>query len=134
MINRIHHVNFLVKDLDVAIKRYQALLQTETVIREELPQRGVSTARFKVGETWIVLIQPHDPDTIPGQHMQEHGEGFFLISYQTDNLESESDRINESGIEVLDNSPRHGLDDWQVKDLSTEDLFGVSTQITQSSN
>jgi methylmalonyl-CoA/ethylmalonyl-CoA epimerase len=132
MIRRIHHINFLVRDLEAAVRQYKALLQVDEVVLEELPQRSVSTARFRVGGTWIVLIQPHDPDNIPGRYMEEHGEGFFLISYQTDDLEAESARISENGIEVLDPLPRQGLDDWLVKDLSPEDIFSVNTQITES--
>ena len=132
VINRIHHINFLVNELDAAIERYRSLLQFEEVIREDLPQRGISTARFRLGTTWIVLIQPYDPDSIPGRHLRQHGEGFFLISYQTDDLEAESAQAAENGIEVLDQFPRRGLADWRVKDLSPQDLFGVNTQITES--
>ena len=132
MIKRIHHINFLVRDLDAAIERYKALLQVEDVIREDLPQRSVSTARFRVGGTWIVLIQPHDKHNLPGRYMEEHGEGFFLISYQTDDLEAESARAGDNGIEVLDQLPRQGLDDWLVKDLSPDDMFAVNTQLVES--
>ena len=134
MIGKIHHINFLVRDLEEAVIQYKALLQIDQVVFEELPQRNVSTARFRVGETWVVLIQPHDQDSIPGRHMQEHGEGFFLISYQANDLEAESARIAETGIGVLDLKPRYGLDDWLVKDLSADDLFSVNTQITESSD
>ncbi len=132
MIKRIHHINFLVRDLDAAVERYRILLQTNDVIREKLPQRSVSTARFRVGGTWIVLIQPHDKNNIPGRYMEENGEGFFLISYQTDDLEAESARVGENGIEVLDQSPRQGLADWLVKDLSPDDMFAVNTQLVES--
>ena len=132
MIKRIHHINFLVRDLDAAVERYKVLLQVDEVIREELPQRSVSTARFRVGDTWIVLIQPHDKNNIPGRHMEKHGEGFFLISYQTDDLEAESARAGEDGIEVLDQVARQGLYDWLVKDLSSDDMFAVNTQLVES--
>lgn len=132
VINRIHHINFLVRNLDTAIERYKVFLQARDIIREELPQRKVSTARFRVGDTWIVLIQPYDPDSIPGRHLRQHGEGFFLISYQTDDLEAESAQVAENGIEVLDKLPRQGLADWLVKDLSPDDLFAVNTQLVES--
>ena len=132
LIKRIHHLNFLVKDLEAAVRRYKKLLQTDSVIYEDLPQRGVKTARFKVGETWIVLLQALDADTIPGRHFEQHGEGFFLISYQVDNLDATCSQFDGDGVTVLDQNSRSGLADWSVRDLASDDFFGVNTQLAES--
>jgi len=131
MIKRIHHINFVVKDLKVAVARYQALLGAD-VIYEDLPQRGVRTARFRVGETWIVLVNPLDSAGVPGRFLEKNGEGFFLISYETDDLQAGADQVSLAGVEVLDSEPRVGLDDWRVMDLAPGDLFGVDTQLTET--
>ena len=134
LITTIHHINFLVRDLDSAVKRYQAMFQTEEVIREDLPRRGVKSARFKLGDTWLVLLEPLDADNVPGRHLAKHGEGFFLISYRVNDLDTASAVIGAQGIEVLDAKARAGLADWRVKDLSSEDLFGVNSQLAKSAD
>ena len=134
MIRGIHHINFLVRDLESAIDRYRSFLQCEQVIREDLPQRGVLTARFKIGETWIVLVQPLDPGKLPGRYLEEHGEGFFLISYKVDELAAASENAREAGVEVLNDTQRQGLADWRVVDLSADDLFSVNTQLVESAD
>lgn len=132
MVSRIHHINFLVRDLNLAVERYQALLEPSEVIRENLPQRGVESARMKVGETWVVLLQPYDDNGVPGRHLAKHGEGFFMISYKADDLSAACARAAAAGIEVLDAEPRQGLADWKVRDLAPDDLFGVCSQLTES--
>lgn len=132
MISQIHHINFLVSDLDIAVARYRTLFGELTETREDLPRRGVSSARFKIGETWIVLLQPHDMDNVPGRFMQEHGEGFFMISYRTDDVAAESARLDAAGVAVVDDQPREGLADWRVKDLSFAEWFGVNVQLAES--
>lgn len=132
LITTIHHINFLVRNLESAVVRYKALLQTEEVIREDLPQRGVRSARFKLGDTWLVLLEPLDADNVPGRHLQKHGEGFFLISYRVNDLDTASAVIGAQGVKVLDTEARVGLADWRVKDLSSEDLFGVNSQLAKS--
>lgn len=132
MVNRIHHVNFLVRDLDGAVNRYEALLEPSQIIREDLPQRGVNSARLRVGDTWIVLLQPYDDHGVPGRHLAKHGEGFFMISYQADDLSAACARAVAAGIDVLDAEPRQGLADWRVRDLAPDDLFGVCSQLTES--
>ncbi len=93
---------------------------------------GVKTARFELGKTWIVLVQPVDPQGIPAQRLDEHGEGFFLISYATNDLADATDTARRAGVKVLDQDPREGLSHWRVSDLDEGDLFGVESQFTET--
>lgn len=132
MLEKVHHINLLVRDLDAAVDRYQRTLGVAGMIRAELPERGVRTARFAVGESWIVLVQPTDPDGVPGRHLATHGEGLFLLSFQVASLDAavaELDSGEEGGL--LAGSPRAGLEDWQVVDLAPEKFFGALLQLTE---
>jgi len=132
MVKRVHHINFLVKNLEQAVDRYQQLLGVTITERDELPDRGVRIARVLAGETWIVLVQPTGSTGVPAEHLAQHGEGFFLISYQVDDIAAAAAKIAATDIAPVNTGVRQGLDDWQLVDLSAEDLFGVSTQLTQS--
>lgn len=134
MIKRIHHINFIVKDLEKALQRYRVLFGDPLGEPVVLPQRGAKLARFKVGETWLVLVQPIDDHGVPARHLQKHGEGFFLISGQVDDVRKAADLASSEGIRVLDPHPRQGLDDWNVMDLCPDDLFGVDFQLVESEN
>jgi methylmalonyl-CoA/ethylmalonyl-CoA epimerase len=87
MLKSVHHLNFLVRDLEAAVARWRTLFGFDVALRESLPDRGVITARFRIGETWIVLVQPTETDSAPGRHLREHGEGPFLVSFAVENLE-----------------------------------------------
>lgn len=129
-VTHIHHINFLVLDLDAAIARYAQILgQAPTAaIVAELPARGVRTARFQVGAAWLVLVQPTDPNKVPGQHLATHGEGFFLISLAQDSpLESaDAQRVRELGLD--EKGIRNGLEDWRVWDIEPASTFGAQIQ------
>ena len=86
MITHIHHINFIVKDLDSATTQYRKRLNLGEFTYDELAQRAVKTARIKLGDTWLVLVQPLDQDSVPAKFLKENGEGFFLISLGTDCL------------------------------------------------
>ena len=132
MIKQIHHINFIVRDLDAAIERYRALFGPPVNAPETLPQRGVKLARFKLSETWLVLVQPLDPSGEPAKYLEKHGEGFFLMSCQVDDVRKAAEQAAAHGIHVLDSEPRQGLDDWQVIDLDPDDFFGASLQLVES--
>ena len=125
---KIHHINFLVNDINDGISRYRDLLGIDGFIREELPERGVITARVALGEQWLVLVQPIDPAGVAGRHLAEHGEGFFLISYAVDSLNQAAARVVEHGASMTSVIPRQGLKDWQVQDIDMRDTLGVQVQ------
>jgi methylmalonyl-CoA/ethylmalonyl-CoA epimerase len=132
MIRQIHHINFIVRDLDAAIERYRALFGVPINAPEILPQRGVRLARFRLSEIWVVLVQPLDSSGKPAQYLEKHGEGFFLMSCQVDDVRKAAQKASAQGFGVLDNEPRRGLDDWQVMDLDPDDLFGAAIQFVES--
>ena len=132
-VKKIHHINFLVKDIDEGIGRYRDLLGIENFIREEIPGRGVITARVALGEQWLVLVQPVDSDGAPGRHLAEHGEGFFLISYAVDSLQQAATRVTDHGSNMTSTAPRQGLQDWQVQDIDIKDTLGAQIQFCRES-
>jgi methylmalonyl-CoA/ethylmalonyl-CoA epimerase len=130
VIDRIHHINFLVRDLEQAIDRYKALLGSDQVILEDLPRRGVRTARFRVGQTWLVLLQPTDDSGVPGRYLEQHGEGFFMISFAGEPLDEAVRRVEAAGLVMADRQDRIGLDGWRVRDLDAQAGFGINVQLT----
>ncbi len=132
MLKKVHHINFVVSDLDRAISQYEKLFGVSASQRETLEERGVETARFRVGGTWIVLVQPLDSQSVPGRHLEQHGEGFFLISYQVDDVSQAAGTVEARGATLINKTPRRGLDDWQVIDIASDDTLGVQSQLLQS--
>lgn len=130
-ITKIHHINFLVKDLQKGMECYSALLGLKDFILDELPDRGVRTARVAVGEQWIVLVEPIDPEGIPGQHLAQHGEGFFLISYAVDDIDNAARQVARYGSSMTSPHPRQGLDNWRVWDVDSKDTLGIQLQFCQ---
>jgi methylmalonyl-CoA/ethylmalonyl-CoA epimerase len=134
MVKRLHHINFLVKDLDTAIPRYCKLLGMPAPKVEELPRRGVRLVRFKLGETWLILIQPVDLSGVPGRYLAEHGEGFFLASLQVEDLQESVLKMASVDIALIDEEARPGLDDWQVVDVEPDQFNDICFQLVQSAD
>jgi methylmalonyl-CoA/ethylmalonyl-CoA epimerase len=129
MIHRVHHINFIVRDLEEAIPVWERILDIEVTSRDHLEQRGADIARFDLGQTWIVLVQPTRPGTEPAEFLEKHGEGFYLLSLETDSLAEEIRRIGEKSF---DGAERDGLDDWRVRDLDLSRLYGVRIQLCET--
>ena len=125
MIHSVHHINFLVRDLDAAVAKYERLLDRTVDSRDVLPDRGVNIARFNLGGTWIVLVQTTRSGTTSARHLEQHGEGFFLMSLEVDSLENEAQRL---GDDAFATPSRTGLEDWVVRDLDAVETCGAQLQ------
>ena len=112
----IHHVNFIVRDLDEAMPRFEEKLGLDPFDIVDRAVRGARVARSRIGESWFVLVSPYDPDSVPGRFLEKHGEGFFLLSLAVDEVDD----------------PRAGILDWQVEDLG--ELHGAQFQVTKVDN
>ena len=115
----VHHVNLLVRDLQIAKQQYLALFDVD-FIDESLPSRGVITTRFLAGDTWIVLVQPVGDGT-PMALLREKGEGLFLLS-----LGVAQDAHDSPTLTPM----RTGLSSWQVADLDPQGLSNWQLQLT----
>jgi len=132
MIRGIHHVNLLVRDLDVAVERYTRLLGIKEFVFDSLSSRAVRTARFRAGDSWIVLVQPTGPGE-PQRVLDEEGEGLFLLSFDVSHLADASEAILAADGQ-LSAPPRIGLDGWSVVDLDRAALCGGRIQLTEDSS
>lgn len=127
----IHHINFIVADLHDGVEKYQRLLGLGAFEFEELPDRGVSTARFLLGQTWFVLVSPTCPDSAPGRFLKAHGEGFFLLSLGVEDLEKALKDYEERGALAPGAIVRNGVMDWRVIDLDTEEELRARFHLTE---
>ena len=128
-LKRIHHIDFVVKDIDRAVEKYRRIFQAPMRDRERLEDRGIEAARFQLGDTWIILVQPIRPDSPVQRFLDEHGEGFFHIAYEVDEIENLVEDLKADGVQLVNERPRMGLEGWKLVDLEIAETFGVMTQL-----
>jgi methylmalonyl-CoA/ethylmalonyl-CoA epimerase len=130
MITGVHHITLLVRDLEKAVLQWQQQLGIDVVLYDDLPGRGVKTARFKTGDVWLVLVQPV-ADGEPKRVLEERGEGLFLLSLGVESLQAATDQVVAAGGAMTADQPRQGLENWLVNDVSPETLSGALIQLCE---
>ena len=123
----LHHLTFVVRSLEESVPRWRSLLG-DPVAFEDLPARGVRTARFALGGSWVVLVEPTGADGVPAEHLARHGEGLLLMSVGVESLDAVVSHLASEGIEP--SGPRRaGLQGWQLQDLARGPFNGVQVQL-----
>ena len=126
---RIHHINFVVRDLAKAATMFEHLLGLSPFEFIDHASRGTKVARSAIGDAWFVLVCPYDPDSAPGRFLAEHGEGFFLLSVGTNNLDERLQQLETAGLKPIDSKRRNGILDWHVADIA--EVHGVLLQLAE---
>ena len=126
----LHHVAFVVSDLDTALERYRALGFTGGE-RFSLPEQAVEAITLQAGPGWIELIRPTDPDGPIARYLAKRGEGMHHVAYGVDDLDAALARLEAAGVPLIDRSPRIGAHGWRIAFIHPDACGGALTELVQ---
>jgi methylmalonyl-CoA epimerase len=129
--NRIDHIGVAVEDLDASLALYERDYAMTLVHRETVTQQGVEAVLLDVGENHIELLAPTGPDTPVGKFLAKKGPGMHHVAYQVDDIESALAALKESGLRLIDETPRTGIRNSRVAFLHPSTAGGLLTEIVQ---
>lgn len=130
-ITSLHHVAYVVPDLDAAIEAYGARFGLTVDIRELMPQQQVEAAMLGAGVGAIELIAPTDPESGTARYLESRGEGLHHIAFEVDDLKAALAELKAQGAELIDELPRVGLGGHLIAFVHPRSGFGALTELVQ---
>lgn len=134
MIKSINHIGIAVKDLNVSLDLFTKLFQIQNVHTEEVAAQKVKVASFKVGEVLIELTQATDESSPIAKFIEKKGEGIHHIAFETDDVNSELNRLKELNFSLINETAVSGAHDMQIAFLHPKSTNGVLTELCQPSH
>ena len=131
MLRRIDHIGVAVEDLDAAIALYEQTYGMELVHREVVEEQGVEAVLLDVGENHVELLRPLGPDTPVGKFLARKGPGLHHVAYQVTDIEATLASLRDSGVRLIDETPRTGIRQSRVAFLHPAATGAVLTEIVQ---
>ena len=131
MFNRLDHIGVAVEDLDASLELYERDYGMTLVHRETIAEQGVEAALLDVGENHIELLAATGPDTPVGKFIAKKGPGMHHVAYQVDDIESTLAALKQSGLRLIDETPRIGIRNSRVAFVHPASVGGVLTEIVQ---
>ena len=127
MLKRIHHIDYIVRDIDKTLAHYNKAFGIQVEGRRQLS--GVEIAYFHIGETLFALLAPTDPDHWMQKRLDEKGEGFLHMGCEVDDLAEAVQTMKANNVRLMNEQPRRGLEDWNIWliDLKEEETKGSPT-------
>ena len=129
----IHHVGYVVADLDVALARMAASFDLEVTVREVMDAQGVEALMAAGrGGGAIELIRPLDPDGAIARFMASRGEGFHHVAFAVPDVDAALADLRGRGAELIDEAGRRGLGGHVVAFVHPRSSLGVLTELVQT--
>jgi len=130
-LTHIEHIGIAVKNLNEAIKFYEAILGLKCYAVEEVKDQKVKTAFFKIGQTKIELLETTDPKGPIGKFIEKKGEGIHHLAFAAENLDQSLTELKEKQVKLIDETPRKGAEGLNIAFINPKSTFGVLTEICE---
>lgn len=108
MIKRFGGVNIAVKDLDAAVKKYEAVFGVKSVPTDpkDFAFPGLKGASLKVADNIMInLITATQPGNAIHGFLETKGEGVFLLSVQSTDVEKDTKDLTAKGVKMVSETP-----------------------------
>ena len=100
MLGDVIELTVVVRDLDEAVARYQRLFGLKEHHRLDSREFGFKSAILPLGAGHIELLMPTDPDKAAGRFLAKHGEGVYLVGFETKDVPAASEHLRKQGVKV----------------------------------
>lgn len=110
MIKSVYGLNIAVKDLDAAVKKYSEMLgqkPAKMLGGSDFAFPGLKGAAFDLNGFILHLIEGEENTSVE-KFVSSKGEGVFLVSLRSDNVEADMAKMKEAGAIFVMEKPLKG--------------------------
>ena len=132
MITRINHIGIAVNNIDQALKLYTEVLGLSLKEIEVVEEQRTRTAILPVGESKIELLESTDPEGPIAKYIEKFGEGMHHLALEVSDIEDALREISQSGIPLIDETPRKGVENTRIAFLHPRGTGRVLLELVQS--
>lgn len=129
--NKLSHIGIAVNNLADAVEAFSRVLGGPPDKYGEVPDQKVKTAIFAFGETRVELLEGTAPDSPITKFIEKRGPGIHHLAVRVDDIIGELKRLKESGITLVDESPRKGAEGALVAFIHPRSTAGILMELQQ---
>lgn len=130
-VKSLNHVGIAVRSIDDQRPFYEGALGAEFECYEEVPTQKVKVGFFKVGNVRLELLEPTDPASPIAKFLESRGEGLHHLAFTVDDIEARIADLKESGLRMIDETPRVGAHNMKIAFAHPKSTFGVLTELCE---
>jgi methylmalonyl-CoA/ethylmalonyl-CoA epimerase len=131
MIKKIEHLGIAVTSIENALQTFETLLGTSCYKEEVVESEGVRTAFFQVGASKIELLEATTPTSAIARFLEKNKGGFHHVAFEVDDIDSELNRLQNKGFQLIHTTPKDGADNKRIAFLHPKSTEGLLVELCQ---
>jgi len=128
---KVDHVGIAVRSVDEACKFYEETLGLKLVKKETVEEEKVRIAMFKVGESYVELLEPLSADSTIARFIEKRGEGIHHMALGYDDVKEAHDFCKMKGAFMVYPEPEDLKGDRIVDFVHPKSTHGVLLEIVK---
>jgi methylmalonyl-CoA/ethylmalonyl-CoA epimerase len=126
---RIAHVGLAVRSATDLHSFYRNVLGMSEA--ELTDSDGARISGFVAGESLVELLEPDKTDSPIGRFLEKRGPGIHHICFSVDDLDATLARCRDSGVRLIDESPRIGAEGKRIAFLHPSSTGGILVELSE---
>ena len=126
---RIAHVGLAVRSAADLYAFYRNVLGMSEA--ELSDSDGARISGFIAGDSLVELLEADQPGSPIGKFLEKRGPGIHHICFSVDDLDATLSKCRESGIRLIDESPRVGAEGKRIAFLHPASTGGILVELTE---
>lgn len=126
------HVAIATRDADALAAVLVGSLGARRGAEEMLDSGTLRVVFVHLGGVTLELLEPRSPEHTVAKFLDRRGEGLHHVSLEVKDMEAALARCRESGVRLIDETPRGGAHGSRVAFLHPKSLGGVLIELCQA--
>ena len=127
----IEHVGIAANDLNGISDVFGDLLGLKLSSREKIDDQQVITDIYDTGSGKLEFLKATSPDSPIAKFIEKKGTGMHHIALKVDNLQAALDYLKGQGVQLIDTSPRIGVEGFKIAFLHPKSTGGVLIELCE---
>jgi methylmalonyl-CoA epimerase len=128
---KVDHIGIAVKSVDESCKFYEETMGLKLVKKETVEEEKVRIAMFKVGESFIELLEPTSPESSIAKFIEKRGEGIHHVALGYDDVRAAQEFCKLKGAIFVHPEPEDLKGDRIVNFIHPKSTHGVLLEIVK---
>ncbi|SHJ82437.1 methylmalonyl-CoA epimerase [Dethiosulfatibacter aminovorans DSM 17477] len=130
---KIAHIGIAVPNLQEALKFYKESLGMDAAGFETVEEQKATVAFVPCGESRLELLESTSPDGPIGKFVEKNKgrAGIHHIALEVDDIAAELERLNDSGVDLIDKTPRYGAGGAKIGFIHPKATGGLLLELCQ---
>ncbi len=130
-VKAVNHIGIAVRSIEAQKDYYENVLGAVFEGEEFVADQKVKVGFFRVGDVRLELLEPSEPSSTVAAFIEKRGEGLHHLALEVEDLEARIAQLKESGLRMIDETPRAGSHHLRIAFAHPKSTFGVLTEFCQ---